>query len=139
MLIRGAAQFKEALFNGNPIAVATVGVIAFLLITLAARCKYAVRSSFPDSKQSTSKRRRRAPVGSSNSSTKQTASTSPPAQPKKQPKKTECETAASSNASVAKTKEEPQPNPLQLSGKPEDDGGDWLVVASKKKPRPKKA
>lgn len=24
MLIRGAAQFKEALFNGNPIAVATV-------------------------------------------------------------------------------------------------------------------
>lgn len=34
------------------------GVIAFLLITLAARCKYAVRSSFPDSKVSASLRAR---------------------------------------------------------------------------------
>ncbi|CDJ49349.1 hypothetical protein, conserved [Eimeria brunetti] len=139
MLFRGAVQFKDALLHGNPVAVATVGIISFLFLTVAARCTYSLRSSSlsSDHKRNTSRRRRKASGGLSNSPTKQTAN--PPVQTRKLPKKTECETEASSNASMARTREEPHSQELDINQMQEDGGGDWFVVSSKKKPRPKKA
>lgn len=139
MLFRGAVQFKDALLNGNPVAVATVGIVSFLFLTVAARCTYSLRSSTSstDHKRSTNRRRRKASGGVSNSPTKQTAS--PPVQARKAPKKTECETEASSNASMARTRDELPSQELDITQLQEDGGGDWFVVASKKKPRAKKA
>ncbi|CDJ29505.1 uncharacterized protein EMH_0022350 [Eimeria mitis] len=139
MFFRGAVQFKEALLNGNPVAVATVGIISFLVLTVAARCTYSLRSSASstDHKKSTNRRRRKASGSVTSTPTKQAAS--PPVQTRKPPKKAECETEASSNASMAKTLEEAHSQEIDANQPQEDGGGDWFVVASKKKPRPKKA
>lgn len=103
--------------------------------TCSAACKrfYALAAS----QRSTNRRRRKASGGVSNSPTKQTAS--PPVQARKAPKKTECETEASSNASMARTRDELPSQELDITQLQEDGGGDWFVVASKKKPRAKKA
>ncbi|KAL8446145.1 hypothetical protein Emag_004831 [Eimeria magna] len=50
LLIYGFRQFKEAFLDGNPIAVAAVGVVSFLLVTVAARCTYSFRPSSSSTK-----------------------------------------------------------------------------------------
>ncbi|OEH75882.1 uncharacterized protein LOC34619760 [Cyclospora cayetanensis] len=146
LLVHGALQFKEALFNGNPIAVATIGVVSFLVLAVAARCTYSLRAPL-DQKNVNNKRRRKA--ASTNNGSSSTTDSKPraheagasPVNPtkKNQKKRGGFETPAPSNASVLKGGDS-QTEEMRVHNQEstDDGGGEWLVVARKKKQKPKK-
>lgn len=137
LLWHGALQFQEALFQGNPVAVASVGVLSFLLLTLCARFTYSLQSSSQDAKKSS--RRRRKVGGASNTASPDSADNVSVSakQPKK--KKAGGQTGASPAATHAVSNTEPQLQGAEAHLHHEDGGGEWLVVTSKKKLKPKKA
>lgn len=137
LLVEGAVQFQEALANGNPIAVATIGVVSFFLLTVAARCTYSLRSSLPNVKKS-NRRRRKAGGGTNNTSPVSLENFPVSArQPKR--RKGDSQTPASRFAAATTAQVEQPMEAVDAHESEDDGGGEWLVVSSKKKPKPKRA
>lgn len=132
LLRASAGQLQEAFFDGNPIAVAAIGVVSFLLLTVAAQCTYFLRSSVPVTKKST-RRRRKVGGGPGTTSPDSTEASQVSMKPTK-PKGGSQIVAASIITAVPSG----EPPRLAEAHQPEDDGGgEWLLV-SKKKSKPKK-